>query len=76
GQWPARGPVAKTFTHDIKSLFWVLVWVVAPRPQFENRRGVDDKAKAAIQSLTRSEYEAAARLREEFPSRQRLPWDI
>ncbi|KAG8770311.1 hypothetical protein FRC12_004364 [Ceratobasidium sp. 428] len=55
GQSPARGPVAKTFIHDIESLFWVLVWEVAQRSQFEKHWEINDKAKAVIQSLSQSD---------------------
>ncbi|KAG8727873.1 hypothetical protein FRC10_005553, partial [Ceratobasidium sp. 414] len=72
-----KGPITRTFMHDVESLFWVLVWVVANRSQDENAWRVNDTAKEIIKSLSQNDL---AKLRDYkdllLHNRRRLVSDI
>ncbi|KAG9120926.1 hypothetical protein FRC07_003337 [Ceratobasidium sp. 392] len=48
-------PIARTFIHDVESLFWVLVWVAAKRSQSDKRWKINDQAKSVIIGLSQSD---------------------
>ncbi|KAG8792502.1 hypothetical protein FRC12_005933 [Ceratobasidium sp. 428] len=50
-----KAPTTRTFIHDVESLLWVLVWVVAKRSQSEKRWKINNVAKAVITGLSQSD---------------------
>ncbi|KAG8788009.1 hypothetical protein FRC12_015009 [Ceratobasidium sp. 428] len=48
--------VTRTFIHDVESLFWVLVWVVAHRSQKKDTWQVSSKAGALLKKLSQSDF--------------------
>ncbi|KAG8678054.1 hypothetical protein FRC08_018098 [Ceratobasidium sp. 394] len=49
---PGNRSVTRTFIHDVESLFWVLVWVLAHRSLEASRWKVNDTAKYIITQLS------------------------
>ncbi|KAG9118964.1 hypothetical protein FRC07_006250 [Ceratobasidium sp. 392] len=49
-----RGPPVRTFMHDVESLLWILIWVVAHRSQDETEWKVNDTAKDLISNLSQN----------------------
>ncbi|KAG8788008.1 hypothetical protein FRC12_015008 [Ceratobasidium sp. 428] len=47
--------VTRMFIHDVESLFWVLVWVVAHRSQKEDTWQVSKEAEAVMRKLSESD---------------------
>ncbi|KAG9120900.1 hypothetical protein FRC07_003373 [Ceratobasidium sp. 392] len=56
GLSPKKRPVVRTFMHDIESLFWVLVWVVAHRSRSNEIWKVNAEAEDVIKKLSQNEF--------------------
>ncbi|KAG8709990.1 hypothetical protein FRC09_000363 [Ceratobasidium sp. 395] len=48
--------VTRTFIHDVESLFWVLVWVVAYRSQGEDSWQVSKETEAVMRGLSQCDF--------------------
>ncbi|KAG9124768.1 hypothetical protein FRC07_010291 [Ceratobasidium sp. 392] len=55
GLWPKQEPVARTFMHDIESLFWVLVWIVAHQSRSKTEWKINAQAEEVIKSLSQND---------------------
>ncbi|KAG8720643.1 hypothetical protein FRC12_016299 [Ceratobasidium sp. 428] len=55
GYAPGDDKPPRTFIHDVESLFWVLVWVVAYRSQGEDTWQVSKEAEALMRKLSQSD---------------------
>ncbi|KAG9124877.1 hypothetical protein FRC07_009909 [Ceratobasidium sp. 392] len=60
GYMSASGPTKRTFMHDVESLLWILVWVVAHRSQDKKTWKINDTAKRLIRKLSQNNYESLA----------------
>ncbi|KAG9105099.1 hypothetical protein FRC07_009625 [Ceratobasidium sp. 392] len=49
-----KGPANRTFMHDVESLLWILIWVVAHRSQDETEWKVNEIAQVVISGLSRN----------------------
>ncbi|KAG8698336.1 hypothetical protein FRC09_007285 [Ceratobasidium sp. 395] len=50
-------PVTRTFIHDVESLLWVLVWVVAHHSQKEDRWQISKAARKVIQGMSQNNWD-------------------
>jgi uncharacterized protein YneF (UPF0154 family) len=48
-------PVTRTFIHDVESLLWILVWVVAHRSQDANSWKINSHAEKLIRNLSQND---------------------
>ncbi|KAG8693065.1 hypothetical protein FRC09_010765 [Ceratobasidium sp. 395] len=55
------GPAKRTFMHDVESLFWILIWVVAHRSQKNTTWKVNNAAKQLIRDLSQNNYQRLGR---------------
>ncbi|KAG8760236.1 hypothetical protein FRC12_009601 [Ceratobasidium sp. 428] len=53
-------PVTRTFIHDVESLLWVLVWVVAHHSQKEDRWQINKAAREVIQGMSQNNWDKLA----------------
>ncbi|KAG8695300.1 hypothetical protein FRC09_009251 [Ceratobasidium sp. 395] len=52
--------VARTFIHDVESLLWVLIWVVAHHSQKEDTWQINETAREVIQELSQNNWNKLA----------------
>ncbi|KAG9080616.1 hypothetical protein FRC06_006344, partial [Ceratobasidium sp. 370] len=57
---PGEASVGRTFIHDVESLLWVLIWVIAHRSQKETWQ-VSKAAQELIQELSRNDLSKLGR---------------
>ncbi|KAG8712452.1 hypothetical protein FRC09_019855 [Ceratobasidium sp. 395] len=61
-----HAPTARTFIHDVESLFWVLIWVVAKRSQSLKRWKVNGAAEEVIVKLSQASMSSLGRYKKKF----------
>ncbi|KAG9098850.1 hypothetical protein FRC07_010580 [Ceratobasidium sp. 392] len=52
-----QGPATRTFMHDVESLFWILLWVLAHHSRDKDEWKVNDSAKHVIGMLSQNSLE-------------------
>ncbi|KAG8708466.1 hypothetical protein FRC09_001250 [Ceratobasidium sp. 395] len=57
-------PIPHTFIHDVESLLWVLVWVVAHHSQKESSWKINETAEYVIEKLRQSDWDKLATYKE------------
>ncbi|CAE6367534.1 unnamed protein product [Rhizoctonia solani] len=63
----ADTPIARTFMHDIESLFWVLVWVLVRHTQnLDDSWSVNQHAKGLIREFSNSDMAALGKSKKLF----------
>ncbi|CAE6461806.1 unnamed protein product [Rhizoctonia solani] len=63
----ADSPNARTFMHDIESLFWVLVWVLIRRGKnLDGPWSVNEHAKQLIRDLSNNDFAALGKFKRSF----------
>ncbi|KAG9080370.1 hypothetical protein FRC06_006671, partial [Ceratobasidium sp. 370] len=61
---PGEASVARTFIHDVESLLWVLIWVIAHRSQKKETWQVSKAAQELIQELSRNDFSKLGRYKQ------------